>query len=648
VQRYAIHTAHRGVTFVCRKKSGGSDLNTQAISSVRKISAREYNSLDKSGAFLIGSERESVVKDVISHVYGTSVARELLTMECCEGNIEQINNLILESYRKSKKVEAVNESGLAFKAFGFISNASYRVPKASTAFILFINDRLVECASLKRVLESIYAEASSQGSKPFIYLSLDLPGPHLDVNIHPTKREVAIFHEDLLCQAIYEAARKVLYSATSSRTFYAQTILPKERQKDDQEKKLSVSEEDAICFTTKDCMQELPKSQEKMTQLKLHSNASAGGKKRPSLSQTTLSQNKTVRTILTPAMSLEPFLSHIEKKESKSQTISFQCNCGPVSITKSIDLSIPGSFSQLCKCQVNQPGKTLETKAINNIEIAKPRPPPQPKKIVPSDCTYASIISLRNDVLQNSHRDLVTKLRDSIFVGCVSRHRSLIQHDTELLMIDHSRLLKELFYQVALSRFGDAAVAKLGKSVDVKHVIAHILSCSKEEGEDRDTSTESILAEQATECLQQHAQMLEEYFSITFQISDDHLNDGTRFLLTGLPVLIEGYEPCAYALSLFLLRLATEVDYNDEKSCFKGICSELGAFYAELPVVVEDELKANRNNKKLIDIEAEKTIRHCIHPALSFLLVPHKDLANDGSFVRLAHLPSLYRLFERC
>ncbi|KAM7510885.1 hypothetical protein LguiB_009760 [Lonicera macranthoides] len=53
-----------------------------------------------------------------------------------------------------------------------------------------MDDRLVECAALKRAIEIVYAATLPKASKPFIYLSIILPPEHVDVNVHPTKREV--------------------------------------------------------------------------------------------------------------------------------------------------------------------------------------------------------------------------------------------------------------------------------------------------------------------------------------------------------------------------------------------------------------------------------------------------------------------------
>ena len=57
-------------------------------------------------------------------------------------------------------------------------------------FILFINGRLVDNINLKRAIESIYSEYLPKHTGPFLYLSIDMPPQRIDVNVHPTKREV--------------------------------------------------------------------------------------------------------------------------------------------------------------------------------------------------------------------------------------------------------------------------------------------------------------------------------------------------------------------------------------------------------------------------------------------------------------------------
>lgn len=41
----------------------------------------------------------------------------------------------------------------------------------------------------------MYATILPKASKPFIYMSISLPPEHVDVNVHPTKREVLLTPE---------------------------------------------------------------------------------------------------------------------------------------------------------------------------------------------------------------------------------------------------------------------------------------------------------------------------------------------------------------------------------------------------------------------------------------------------------------------
>ncbi|CAN0525944.1 unnamed protein product, partial [Ectocarpus sp. 12 AP-2014] len=63
-------------------------------------------------------------------------------------------------------------------------------------FILFINDRLVESPSIKKTVECAYKDVLPKNTHPFVYLGITMPSHHLDVNVHPTKREVRFRPEE--------------------------------------------------------------------------------------------------------------------------------------------------------------------------------------------------------------------------------------------------------------------------------------------------------------------------------------------------------------------------------------------------------------------------------------------------------------------
>lgn len=86
-------------------------------------------------------------------------------------------------------------------------------------FILFINGRLVDCPTLKRACEYVYSLYLPKHTHPFVYLSLELPPEQLDVNVHPTKREVHFLHEQEIVDVVSQAIETQLKGSNTSRTF---------------------------------------------------------------------------------------------------------------------------------------------------------------------------------------------------------------------------------------------------------------------------------------------------------------------------------------------------------------------------------------------------------------------------------------------
>ncbi|KAJ3197516.1 DNA mismatch repair protein, partial [Dinochytrium kinnereticum] len=167
VTKYAIHNSR--TSFTCKKVgSNTADVRTQ----------QNATSLDN-----------------VRLVYGANIAKELL------------------------EVKERNDA-LECAVHGLISNANFNVKKMT--FLLFINGRLVESTSLKKMLEALYSAYLPKNSHPFVYLSLEIKPSTIDVNVHPTKKEVLFLYEDQIIDFVSETVKKKLANANESRTFLAQ------------------------------------------------------------------------------------------------------------------------------------------------------------------------------------------------------------------------------------------------------------------------------------------------------------------------------------------------------------------------------------------------------------------------------------------
>ena len=137
--------------------------------------------------------------DRIRQIHGTAVAKELIEFD-------------------------VNDTRLGFKASGWTTNANYHVKK--TTILLFINHRAVESSAIKQAIQRTYATFLPKGGHPFIYLSMDIEPQRVDVNVHPTKREVNFLNEDEIIEVINATICTQLSKVDTSRTFMTQSLLP--------------------------------------------------------------------------------------------------------------------------------------------------------------------------------------------------------------------------------------------------------------------------------------------------------------------------------------------------------------------------------------------------------------------------------------
>ncbi|KAL6710245.1 DNA mismatch repair protein Mlh1 [Coniothyrium glycines] len=171
VGRYAVHCV--GVSFSCKKvgDSAGSTVSIPAI---------------------------ATVKDRIRQLHGSAAANELVSLK-------------------------VEDARWGFKCDGWVSNANYSSKR--TNMLLFINHRSVESPIIKKSVEQAYATFLPKGGHPFFYLSLEIEPQRVDVNVHPTKREVHFLNEEEIIAVICEELRSSLSKVDTSRSFMTQSLL---------------------------------------------------------------------------------------------------------------------------------------------------------------------------------------------------------------------------------------------------------------------------------------------------------------------------------------------------------------------------------------------------------------------------------------
>ena len=98
-------------------------------------------------------------------------------------------------------------------------------------FLLFINNRLVENDKLKKTCESVYNMFQPKGGySQFVYMALSIRPDLIDVNVHPTKKQVIFERQDELCEALTELLEPKLQDIIANRNMEVDTVNKKQQQ----------------------------------------------------------------------------------------------------------------------------------------------------------------------------------------------------------------------------------------------------------------------------------------------------------------------------------------------------------------------------------------------------------------------------------
>ncbi|KAF9819424.1 hypothetical protein IEO21_02167 [Rhodonia placenta] len=407
-------------------------------------------------------------------------------------------------------------------------------------------------------------------------LSLQIDPRAVDVNVHPTKREVHFLDEDVIIERIADALQQKLVGQSQSRVFEYQTLLTG-----------GIAEVQRDKGKGKERQIDLPMEGEDDSPMSAPSTQ---------LKKKVLSQHK-VRTSLT-------------------------------------DRTLDSMFPVISPSQ--QPGSDAATGTTNRTAQEATPGTPRVREIKESECFLTSVRDLRQAVLKGRHRRLSEIVQKHTFVGIVDVNRclSLLQHSTELYLVNHGALTEELFYQLGLRQFGDMSRFKLDPAPSVRTLVE--LAIDAEPGTERSSMSKSEIVERIVDTMMTRREMLREYFSLCIT------SDG---LVQSLPMLLRDYTPNLDKLPLFLMRLGPQVDWTSEKECFETFLRELAYFYVPEPLSPVPEPKSDDDKAEQQAVKWQ--IQHVLFPAVAKYLVPPKSLL-DRDVVQVASLPDLYRVFERC
>lgn len=626
VTRYSIRYPH--IAFICRRQQPGTASRQMLAADLR-------------------TESNSSLQNNIRNAFGTSVSNETVSFE-------------LDLQNLNAKVSAT------------VSTANFSMKKG--IFILFINGRLVECMPFKRAIWTAYSAFLPKSGHPFVYIELQLPPGDLDVNVHPTKKEVRFLDEAAVISAVVDAVSANLKGSETSRTFLTQSVLFHK-----QSLSLTAGEGDeagnAERFSEENA-------------LNLSSLVNAGQK-----------ENGTDAEDSEIVLGSDTHRSDFDEEIDDGEIVAIDDDFVPEH-DESHGASLKAVESQMRREQAQT---FLDAEKLT--ELTQSGPPASKRNLYPKDKIrtganapvglydvylskndavssavgiqakrrrrpsaiplLTSVENLLNNAIRNSHKGMAQVLKEHLFIGVASEKFVLLQHGTQLLLADIEKLVVQLFYQQALIRFADFNVLKLDPPAPVKFLIDRFLDTQPSFSTDRRISSESCV-----NILKDKQGILLEYYRIAIIGAD-----AESVQCEQLPLILPDVMLDLKFLGQFLYHLAADTDWTAEEPCFDDICMLLADMYGKHWTPLhdgdgsDDGGKEDDNGTPSADTEAgadgsgnekrasegqerkhrrEWILRHVLFAGMRSDYYPPKSFYTQKVVREITSTSRLYKVFERC
>mmetsp|Transcript_8137 Transcript_8137/g.16405 ORF Transcript_8137/g.16405 Transcript_8137/m.16405 type:complete len:787 (-) Transcript_8137:1060-3420(-) len=540
---------------------------------------------------------------------------------------------------------------LKIRTHGHISNSSLHLKKG--IFICFVNGRLVDCQPIKRSMDSVYSGILPRGAHPFVYLDISMEPSNLDVNVHPSKREVRFLHSEKIIERLASDAAVALKGAGQSRVFYAQMrlstgelnpILERHREAE-QNQKLHLTKEDNqghrnaerpdgdIQFGTRNLVDPLRPAPSTPTPLertqKTRNDASprlVSNKRKNSVSETGEPSNDP--TVETP----ERNSVHRQSDRDKMRVLSYN----------KIRTSLANEGGGLDAFVKRKGPKSVVGDEQGGTMTDDPKDPvgivARPTRRPNAPPLLTSVQEIAASLIKEADSGLGDLFCHCTLVGVADVQHILVQYKTELVLVNSEAVLSAAMRQIICTKFADFEEVPIVPPAPIRTLVRALLETKS--GPPLDSRAKEKLAQDISDKLSQNNAMLREYFALSIDSTDEEDPK-----LTGLPMLLRGLQPDLRLLPELLHGLGILESWAEEKPCLEGIISVLATFFGSWG---GPGRSANQEHETARFREREHNFRHVLLPCLRRDFFPPKSLLLRGHVREVASLPQLYRVFERC
>lgn len=154
---------------------------------------------------------------------------EILTTTPNADLLTRITQLYSGSIIKELKEVYKTDLLTGIKISGYISVPSY-TRSSKKSIYTFVNSRIVKCPVLLKAIDVAYKNMLPNGRYPFVVLNIDIAPSEIDVNVHPTKREIRYRNPNQIFNFVQSAIYYALNAVETKQTIQSEPLKTNDNQ----------------------------------------------------------------------------------------------------------------------------------------------------------------------------------------------------------------------------------------------------------------------------------------------------------------------------------------------------------------------------------------------------------------------------------